>query len=141
MEVISQKKNPVMKREEAWVRIDHAGKPTPPRKDIIADVAKQFKAKDDCVIVDKIFSETGMGASRVKVLVYPKADAVPKAKMEKMKIRMKLLKKGESDKKDQAAAPAAPAEGGEAKPAEAKAEEKPEEKKEEKPAGEEKKDK
>jgi ribosomal protein S24E len=144
MEIINQKKNALMNREEAWVMIDHGGKPTPPRKEIIADVAKQFKAKEDCVIVDKIFSETGKPASRVKVLVYPKADAVPKAKLDKMQIRMGLKK---AEKKGEAVKPAGgeaakPAEGTQNaapaaadKPAEAKVEKptdaKPEEKKEE----------
>jgi len=124
MEVISQKKNPLMSREEAWVCLEHAGKPTPPRAEIIAEAAKHFKAKEDCVIIDKIFSETGKAASRVKVLVYPKAEAVPKDKMEKMKIRMGLVKKGDAEAAP-AQAPAAPGGGkpeekneepGEAKP-------------------------
>lgn len=106
MEVITEKKNPIMNRDEAWIRIDHSGKPTPPRKDIIADVAKHFKAKEDCIIVDKIFSETGQAASKIKVLVYTKADAVPKDKLNKMKIRMKLMKKDGSEQSSQAVKPA-----------------------------------
>ncbi len=137
MEVISQKKNPLMSREEAWVRIAHAGKPTPPRKDIIADVAKQFKAKEDCVIVDKIFSESGIAASKVKVLVYPKADAVPKAKLEKMKIRMGLMKKETKGKDGEAVKPAEGKAAGSEKPAEG---EKPEAAKE-KEEGKDKKEK
>jgi len=150
MEVINQKKNPLMNREEAWIRIDHSGKPTPPRKDIIADVAKQFKAKEDCVIVDKIFSEAGIAASRVKVLVYPKSDAVPKAKMDKMKIRMglmKKMKKGEAAPAAQdgqaAQAPPAPegAKPGEGKPEEKKDESRPDEKPAEEKSGDKKDEK
>gem|GEM_PF-823655 len=121
MEVISQKKNPLMGREEAWVCLEHAGKPTPPRAEMIAEVAKHFNSKEDRVIIDKIFSETGKAASRVKVLVYPKSDAVPKDKLEKMKVRMGLVKK-EGGKAAPAQAPAAPESG--------KAEEKKEEPKE-----------
>jgi len=141
MEIINQKKNALMNREEAWVMIDHGGRPTPPRKDIIADVARQFKAKEDCVIVDKIFSETGRPASRVKVLVYAKADAVPKAKLEKMQIRMGLKKKDEG-KGGEGAPQAAPAGAAADKPAEEKKAEsaKPEEKKPEGAKAEEKKE-
>ena len=95
MEIISEKDNKLMGRKEAWLMLEHEGKPTPPRKDILADVAKHFKAKEDCVIVDKIFSEAGRAASRIKVLVYPRADAVPKAKRDKMEIRMGLKKADE----------------------------------------------
>jgi ribosomal protein S24E len=97
METISEKENKLMNRKEAWVRIDHEGKPTPPRKDILAEIAREFKAKEDAIIVDKIFSETGMAASKVKVFVYSSAKDVPKDKLERMKIRMKLAKKGEKE--------------------------------------------
>lgn len=118
MEVFSQKKNSLMRREEAWIRLDHAGKPTPPRKDIIADIAKHFKAKEDSVIVDKIFSEFGKPSSRVKVLVYSKAEEIPKAKLEKMKIRMGLMEKPKKGGQTGPPAPT-PASTGDAKAGEA----------------------
>jgi ribosomal protein S24E len=104
IETETKKENPLMKREEAWIKVEHEGKPTPPRREILAEVAKHIKAKEDCVIIDKIFTEAGRGASKVRVLVYPKADAVPKAKLEKMKSRM--------EKKSKAAQAAQPAEAG-----------------------------
>jgi ribosomal protein S24E len=132
MEVINQKKNPLMNREEAWILIDHAGKATPPRKDMITEVAKHFKAKEDEVIIDKIFSEVGKAASRVKVLVYPKADAIPKAKLDKMKIRMGLMEKPKKGEKPAGDKPPEQTPGQISKPEEKKeaAEEKVEEKKE-----------
>lgn len=122
LEVEIRKKNPLMNREEVWVRFDHEGKATPPRKDILKDIAKQLKAKDDCIIIDKIFSTSGKAVSRAKVFVYKKKDDIPKAKLEKMQRRM--------EKKEKKAAEAAPAPAeGEAKKAEEKKEEaKPEEK-------------
>jgi len=98
METISEKKNALMARTEAWARVEHAGKPTPTRKDVLAEAARHFKAKEDCVIIDKIFSEAGKGASRVKVLVYGKPEAIPKAKSDAMKIRMGLMKNAEPSK-------------------------------------------
>jgi ribosomal protein S24E len=137
MDVISENKNPLMNRDEAWIRIDHGGKPTPHRKDIITEVAKHFKAKEDCVIVDKIFSETGQAASKIKVLVYPKADAVPKDKLNKMKIRMKLMKKEDLKKPAEGATPpaaeGAPQPAADGKPEEKTADDKSSEEKKEEP--------
>ncbi|RLI96412.1 MAG: hypothetical protein DRO99_04485 [Candidatus Aenigmatarchaeota archaeon] len=98
MKVLSQKTNPLMKREEAWMEVDHDGKPTPTRKELIANAAKHFKAKEDQVIISKVFSEKGKASSRVKVHVYKKAEDVPKASVNAMKLRMGLLKKGDDGK-------------------------------------------
>ena len=136
MEIISKKKNLLMGREEAWIRVEHLGKSTPTRKELIADAAKLFKSQDDCVIVDKIFTESGIASSKAKILIYGKAADVPKAKSDKMKIRMKLMKKGEE-------APAAAPRTEDAKAPESKPEEKADnsgEKKEESKPAEEKKE-
>jgi small subunit ribosomal protein S24e len=137
LEVETRKKNPLMNREEAWVRFDHEGKATPPRKEILKDIARQMKAKDDCIIIDKIFSTTGKAVSRAKVFVYKKKDEIPKAKLEKMQRRM--------ERKEKAPEAGAPKEGAgaEEKPAEAetpKEEAKPEEAPKKEKIGEEKKE-
>ena len=93
LEIETRKKNLLMNREEAWVRFDHEGKATPPRKEILKDIARQMKVKDDCIIIDKIFSTTGKAVSRVKVFVYKKKDDIPKAKLEKMQRRMERKEK------------------------------------------------
>ncbi len=124
IDVTGQKKNPLMKREELWVEIEHEGAATPRRKELVPHLVKTLKTKDNLVIIRKIFSETGRNRSRAKVFAYSKTEDIPKALAEKMQ---RQLKKGKQ--------PEAKAE--EKKPVEApKAEEKPKEepKKEEKPA-------
>lgn len=96
VKIESHKKNPLLKREEAWISIEHKGKPTPKRTDIIEDAAKALKADKEFVIVDKIFSKGGKAASNVRVLVYSKKEDIPAAKAEKMKRRMGLAKKEEA---------------------------------------------
>lgn len=130
LEIETRKKNPLMNREEAWVRFDHEGKATPPRKEILKDISKQLKAKEDCIIIDKIFSASGKAVSRAKVFVYNKKDDIPKAKLEKMQRRM--------ERKPKPAEAEAPKEEagteekkGEAKPEEGVKEEKAEEEKKE----------
>lgn len=126
IQVQEQKKNPLLKREEAWVMVEHPGAATPKRAEILKDAAKALKAKEEQVIVDKIFSFSGRTASRARVLVYSSKADIPKEKLEKMARRMKE----EAPKAEEKPA-------GEKKPEEAekpKEEAKPAEKPKEKPA-------
>ena len=102
--VEQHKKNPLLKREEAWIMIEHEGKATPKRIDIIEEAAKAMKADKGLMIIDKIFSREGKAASSARVFVYAKKEDIPAAKAEKMKRRMGLAKKEGSE-----AAPAEPA--------------------------------
>lgn len=120
IEILEHKKNPLMKREEAWVSVEHPGGATPRRAEILAGLAKKLGAKPELVIIDKIFSETGKALTRVRVQVYKSKEGIPKFKLEKMERRMKKAEKKKEEK------PAPPAE---AKPAEAPKEEKPAEEK------------
>ncbi|UCD07684.1 MAG: hypothetical protein JSW41_01800 [Candidatus Aenigmatarchaeota archaeon] len=131
MEILDRKKNPLMKREEIVFSVDHGGKATPARKDLLKEISGKLKVKEDLLIIDKIFSATGKSQSNLKILVYKKKDDIPKGKLEKMKARMEK-KKGKKPKEE-----AKPVE--EVKPAEKKAEaeeEKPEEVKTEEKAEE-----
>lgn len=120
IKILLQKKNPLMKREEILFEIDHTGKATPTRAEILGAVVKNLKKKEDLIIVDKIFSQTGKSISKAKISSYQKKDDIPVDKIEKMKRRM--AKKKAAPKPE----PAAPTEKKEeAKP------EKPAEKKKE----------
>ena len=127
---MEQKKNPLMNRDEYVFNLDHSGKPTPSRHDILKEVAKEVKASEDVIIIDKIMSRSGVSISEVSTLVYKKKDDIPKGKLEKMKRRMVKKKK-----EDTAPAPAPAEVPKEEKPAESEEETKSEgEPKEEKPA-------
>ena len=91
-EVVNQRKNPLMNRDEYMISLDHGGKATPSRHDILKEVAKDIKVKEDLVIIDKIITRTGASASDIVVSVYRKRDDIPKGKLEKMERRMKKKK-------------------------------------------------
>ena len=57
--MLEQKKNPVMNRDEYKLEIDHEGKATPSRQEMLKEVAKEVKAKEDVIIIDKILSRNG----------------------------------------------------------------------------------
>lgn len=101
MEIINQKKNPLLKRKEIWFLIEHKGKSTPNRREILSGISKTLKTKEELIIIDKIFSQTGKPASKVKALVYSKKEHIPKPKLEKMERR--FLPVGKRGKKKEAA--------------------------------------
>lgn len=125
MEIINEKKNPVLKRDEHRIRLEHKGKATPSRFELAKEVSRLLKTKEDLIIIDKILSRRGKQESDVYVLSYKKTDDMPKYKAEKMKARAKEPKKAEAPA-EEPKAEEAPKE----KPAEEKAEEAPAEEKE-----------
>jgi ribosomal protein S24E len=96
LKIDSHKKNALLKRDEYWVSMDHEGKATPKRAEMLDEIAGAIKAHKENIIVDKIFSKSGKAASSVRVLAYHNAADIPVAKMEKMKKRMGLAKKEEA---------------------------------------------
>ena len=64
MEINEKKENPLYKRTEVYFTVDHAGESTPGRNAVAEEVAKQMKAKRDCVVVTTIESVYGTGKSK-----------------------------------------------------------------------------
>lgn len=128
MEEKDKKKNAPMKREEVIFSVNHEGKATPSRADLLKEVASKLKVKDELLIIDKIFSTSGKSESDVTVLVYKKKDDIPKGKLEKMKRRMEKKKEAKPEEPKPAEKPAegeAKEEAGETKGEEAAEEAKP----------------
>jgi len=92
IEVVSQKKNQLLGREEAEVRISHHGQRTPSRQEMLKGISLALKAGESSIIIDRIITLTGEPISVARVLAYENKDAMPKYKLEKMKRRMKLAK-------------------------------------------------
>jgi ribosomal protein S24E len=131
LKVIEERKNPLLKREEAYCILEHPDKATPSREEMLPDLERVLKTKKDLIIIDKIFSVKGKGESKVRVFTYKKKEDIPKEKLEKMKRRME--KKGKPEERGEQAKPE------EAPKERVKAEEKPEEEKKEEPKKEESK--
>jgi ribosomal protein S24E len=130
LEIVDRKRNALMKREEAMISIEHGGKATPNRKQILDEVSKLFKARLDTIIIDRIITQGGRPRSDVKALVYSKKDDIPAWRLSKMEQRM--AKKKEEEKPPEAPPAEKPEEKVEEKP-ETPSEESKEEKPEEKP--------
>lgn len=82
----------MMKREEFMISLEHTGKATPSRHEVLPEVSKLTKTDKDLIIIDKIFSMHGKSESKIKVFVYESKSDIPKEKLEKMQRRMKKKK-------------------------------------------------
>jgi ribosomal protein S24E len=98
IEIISQKKNPLVGREEAEVRIHHEGQRTPSRQEVLKEIAHSLKANENHIIIDRIITMQGQAVSVAKILAYDKKEDVPAYKTDKMKRRMKVAKEAEASK-------------------------------------------
>ena len=94
-EVSEKKKNPLMKREEATILIDHRGKATPDRASILAEVANLLKSRPENIIVERITTPGGSTKSVARVLAYNNKDDIPEWRLKKMEQRLSKLKKTE----------------------------------------------
>lgn len=128
LEVVSEKENPLRKRKGYWLSVEHAGKETPSRHELLPQVAKKLGSKEELTIIDKIFSERGNALSRVKVLVYKDKLDIPQGKLARQTRKVKSYLEKKSKKKAEESAPAEKPEEG---PGEETKEEKPPEKVEE----------
>jgi ribosomal protein S24E len=102
-QVLEERDNPMMRRKEYWLLVEHPEQATPSRKDILGSLVRELKAKEDLLIVDKMFSEKGMAATRVKVEVYSKKEDIPRHKIEKSARRLAGKKGGDKPKEEKAA--------------------------------------
>ncbi len=127
LDIRERKKNPLMKREEAMVTVDHSGKATPNRKQIIREVASAMKASPENIIIDRILTSGGRSLSEAKVFAYSRKEDIPQWRLKKMEQRIAKIKAQQK-----------PAEAEQAATEEAPKEEKPpkEASREEAPAGE-----
>jgi ribosomal protein S24E len=96
IEIVSQKKNPLMGREDVHLRINHDGQRTPSRQEILKEIAHSLKMGENHIIIDRIFTVQGQAISNAKVMTYERKEDVPAYKTEKMKRRMKLEKEPEA---------------------------------------------
>jgi ribosomal protein S24E len=63
--IIEEKENPFFKRKDLKVRVKHAGGPTPPKADIIKELASKYDVEEPQVVIDYVFSKRGLGESFV----------------------------------------------------------------------------
>ena len=104
LKIIEHRKNSLMKRDEIRAVVEHAGKPTPRREDIMPSLESVLKTTSDLIFIDKIFTEKGKGQSIVKLFVYGSKEDIHKQELERAGKRKgkKEAKAGEAEEKKEA---------------------------------------
>ena len=106
MEILSEKENPLRKRKRFWVSVEHAGKETPSRHELLSQVAKELGSKPELTIIDKIFSERGRPRSSVKALIYKDKKDIPADILASQERKIKSYLENKKNKQAEAAPPA-----------------------------------
>lgn len=108
IDVLEKRENPILKRTDLLLKVDHDKQPTPKKDELAKVIADMFKSVPEKVEIIYIFSDVGITKAKVKARVW---EEKPPEKKRKEKV--------EKPKEE--------------KPPEKKEEAKVEEKKEEKP--------
>ncbi len=69
MTIIEEKENPFLKRKEIKVRLKHHESPTPPKADLVKELASHYAVEESQVVIDYVFSIKGIGESLAKVKI------------------------------------------------------------------------
>jgi ribosomal protein S24E len=88
LELKERKRNALMKREEAMISIEHGGKATPDRRQVLADAAKLLNARPETTIIERITTPGGRASSDARVLAYSRKEDIPAWRLQKMEQRM-----------------------------------------------------
>ncbi len=98
LEIKEQKRNALMKREEAVVSMEHGGKATPNRNQVLAEVARLLNARPEDIIIDRIITPGGRASSEARVLAYSRKEDIPAWRFKKMEQRLAKAKKKAEEK-------------------------------------------
>ena len=130
LSVINEKDNPLFKRKELQIEIDHDASATPSKAEVQLLMSKELKKSVENVDIRSIFSDSGISSSKAKVFLWEEKkvpDLSKVVKEKKPKEEAKPKEEGKEPAKEEAKPKEEPKK-------ETKPEEKPkEEKKEAKP--------
>ena len=111
IEIIEQKKNPLLARTEVRFQLHHTGEKTPTRDQVREKLAGQLNSKKGLIVIDSMNSAFGRSATRGYARVYDAQEALAKNEPHYLLKRNKL----EDLKPKKAKKEAAPAAKGGAK--------------------------
>ncbi|MBU5682711.1 MAG: 30S ribosomal protein S24e [Candidatus Aenigmatarchaeota archaeon] len=72
IKIIQEKNNPLLKRKELLLEIDHSNKATPSREELANEISKMFNVEKEKIVIDYILSIRGCSKSKAKVKIYEK---------------------------------------------------------------------
>lgn len=78
IEIIEQKKNPLLARTEVRFQLHHMGEKTPTRDTVREKLAAQLNSKKGLVVVDSMASAYGRSSTRGYARIYDAQDGIVK---------------------------------------------------------------
>jgi len=99
MDIIEKTENPLLKRTDLILTVDHMGQATPKKDEIIKEIAGKFSSAPENVEIIYIFTESGLGRSKVKAKVWKEKPPEKKAKKKEGKVEEKEEKPAEKEEK------------------------------------------
>ncbi|KAF9763342.1 30S ribosomal protein S24e [Nosema granulosis] len=87
IEVLSNRKNELLNRNELELAISHERSSVPTKKEIATQISKIFSTKGDSIVVYDITSKAGTHQSVGKVNVYSSVEAMKKVEKDYMVVR------------------------------------------------------
>lgn len=85
IEIIEEKDNIFFKRKELRLKLKHPKTSTPSKQEFTKELAAKYKAGEECIVIDYIFTKKGLGESEAKVKIYKEKPKIEKAKKEEVK--------------------------------------------------------
>lgn len=90
MKVIEERENLFFERKELKIILEHTGASTPPKEQLIKELAEKYSVPAEHIVVDFISSKKGVSSSEASVKIYKEK---PKVKIKK---EGKKVEKGEA---------------------------------------------
>lgn len=97
IEIVKVKENPLLKRKEVILNINHFGKSTPKRSEIRNYVAQLYNVPQDAVYIVKIKTEYGMNVSQAIIHIYDTHEQAIKIEPEYIIIRNDGKREGKKE--------------------------------------------
>lgn len=98
--IMNEKNNPLMKRKELLIDIDHSGGATPAKAAIQIFLSKVLKKDAEHIDVRNIFSDHGKAKSRAKIFVWEEKRIAKEEVKEKKAEEKETEEKKEGEKKE-----------------------------------------
>ena len=64
--VLSETQNELLKRKEIKIEIDHLLAATPPKAEILKELASAYSVPEENIVIDYVFTQKGIGKSMSK---------------------------------------------------------------------------
>ena len=92
VKILFQTENPLLGRKEVLAELFHQGAATIPRREVLAQLSKHLKEKENLIIIEEIKTRTGFPACQARALIYSREEDIPSGLRQFQDRRMKIGK-------------------------------------------------